>query len=313
MSEPRAGKVALVGRPNVGKSTLLNRLLGEKLAIVSDKPQTTRHRLIGILSEARGQIVFFDTPGIHRPLHRLNRRMVQAAVEALNEADVVCLVVDTSERFGKGDQFMLDLVKRARGPRLLLLNKIDRVKKSRLLPEIERYAKTELFAEIVPVSAQSGDGVEIVLELLFARLPVGEPLYDPDLLTVHSERFLVSERIREKVLEHTYDELPFVTAVLIDSWQEEPAAEPAEPGGGQEGGRIRIAATILVERSGQQGIVIGAGGQKIKEIGTAARLDLQEFLERPVHLDLQVRTEPHWRESAHVLSELDRGLTGTDL
>ncbi len=298
----RSGSVALVGRPNVGKSTLMNRMLREKLAIVSDKPQTTRHRLVGILSEERGQMVFLDTPGVHKPLHRLNRRMVQAAVDSLGEADVICLVVDASASFGRGDEFMLELVGRARSPRLLALNKVDRVKKPKLLPQIERYAQTGLFEEIVPVSAQEGDGTEVLLELLWQRIPVGEPLYDPELLTIHTERFLVGERIREKVLALTREELPFATAVVVEGWSPEEPREDGKPS------RLTISATILVERSGQKKIVIGHRGSMIKEIGTAARQDLQEFLERPIHLDLHVKHEPRWRENAHVLNELDRGL-----
>lgn len=294
----RAGTVALVGRPNAGKSTLMNRMLGEKLAIVSDKPQTTRHRLTGILSTERGQIVFHDTPGLHRPLHRLNRRMVHAAAAALKEADVVCLLRDAATPFGRGDAYALDLVAAAaaerRRPMLCLLNKIDLISKPRLLPEIERYAGRALFEEIVPVSALTGDGVDEVLELLWRHLPPGEPRHDPELLTVHTERFLVAELIREKVLEQTRDELPFTTAVVIEVWED-----------GDR--RIDLLAHILVDRESHKGIVVGRGGKRIKEIGTAARLDLEEFLGRRVYLELRVRTEPGWREDAAVLSRLETG------
>ena len=295
--EPRSGTVALVGRPNAGKSTLMNLLLGEKVAIVSDKPQTTRHRLVGILTEPRGQIVFHDTPGVHRPLHHLNRQMVDHAVEALDDADVVCLLVDASTRFGKGDRYMLDLLDRSASPKLLLLNKIDLVKKERLLPEMERYAATGPFEEIVPISALSGDGKELLLDLLFARLPEGPPLYDPELLTIHPERFLAAERIREKVLAATRDELPYSTAVVLERWEEEE-------------GLVTIYASILVDKEGQKGIVIGRGGQMIKEIGTAARKDLEDFLGTKVYLDLNVRHQPGWREDHRVLTELDRDLYG---
>jgi GTP-binding protein Era len=291
----RAGTVALVGRPNAGKSTLMNHLLGEKVAIVSDKPQTTRHRLVGILSGERGQMVFLDTPGIHRPLHRLNRQMVHHAIDALAGADVSCMLVDASVPFGGGESYMLEVIARSREPRLLALNKVDRMKKPHLLPVIARYAATGLFAEIVPVSALSGDGCDRLLELLWASLPEGPPLYDPELLTIHPERFLAAERIREKVLAQTRDELPFETAVLLERWEEE-----------DERGLLRIYAAILVERPGQKKIVVGQGGQRIRDIGTAARLDLEEFLERKVYLDLQVRLEPGWRESRAILSQLDR-------
>jgi GTP-binding protein Era len=291
----RAGTIALVGRPNAGKSTLMNRLLGEKLAIVSDKPQTTRHRLVGILSGERGQMVFHDTPGVHRPLHRLNRQMVHHALDALSDADVRCLLIDVAEPFGAGDQYMLDLLAKAEGPRFLLLNKIDRVKKHDLLPRMERYGKTGIFSEIVPVSAQTGDGCDLLLDLLWKALPVAPPLYDPELLTIHPERFLVAERIREKVLEQTREELPFATAVVLERWEEEP-----------ESGLVKIYAAILVDRPGQKAILVGHQGQQIKSIGTAARLDLEEFLAKRVYLDLQVRLEPGWREDRGILATLDR-------
>lgn len=295
----KTGTVAFVGRPNAGKSTLMNRMLGEKLAIVSDKPQTTRHRLIGILTTERGQMVFHDTPGLHRPLHRLNRSMVHAASAALNEADVVCLIRDVAVPFGKGDAYALDLVGAAAAagqerPMLCLLNKIDQVKKHRLLPEIERYAGRGVFKEIVPISALTGDGVEQVLEILWQHLPAGEPQHDPELLTVHTERFLVAERIREKVLEQTRDELPFTTAVVIEAWED-----------GDK--RTDLLAHILVDRNSHKGIVIGRGGKRIKEIGTAARRDLEGFLGRRVYLELQVRAHPGWREDTAVLGRLEPG------
>jgi GTP-binding protein Era len=287
--------VALIGRPNAGKSTLMNRALREKVAIVSDKPQTTRNRIVGILTEERGQIVFFDTPGIHKPMHRMNRDMVQEARNALEEAAVVCLLVDVSEPFGTGDQLLLDLASEARAPCIVALNKIDRIEKQSLLPWIQRYAERDAFREIIPISALTGDGVDLVLEALFTLLPEGPPLYDPDLLTLHPERFLVAERIREKVLELTREEIPHSTAVRLDRWEDS-----------EEGPLLRLWASILVERASQKKIVVGKGGRMIREIGTAARLDLQEYLERPVYLDLHVRVEENWRESPRVLDELGR-------
>jgi GTP-binding protein Era len=299
----KAGTVALVGRPNAGKSTLMNHLLKEKVAIVSDKPQTTRHRIVGILSEERGQMVFYDTPGVHKPLHRLNRQMVRYAMDALTDADVVCLLVDASEKGGAGDAYMLEVIAKAREPRILVLNKIDRVRdKTVLLPLLERYGKTGLFAEIVPLSARTGDGADRLLNVLWDRLPEGEPLFDPELLTIHPERFLVGERIREKVLELTSDELPFSTAVKIERWEDE-----------EDRPLTRIYATILVDRPGQKKIVVGHQGQMIKNIGTAARLDLEEYLGRKVFLELYVRVEPGWREDRAVLASLDRDVDMGDL
>jgi GTP-binding protein Era len=297
----RAGTVALVGRPNAGKSTLMNRLLTEKVAIVSDKPQTTRQRLVGILSNERGQMVFFDTPGIHRPLHRLNRQMMRHALDAMNEADVRCVLVDVGQSFGSGDAYVLDLIGKAPAPRILALNKIDRVRKPALLPIIDRYARTGLFSEIVPLSASTGDGCDRLLEVMWQLLPEGPPLYDPELLTTHPERFLVAERIREKVLALTHEELPFATAVAIDRWEED-----------AERGLLVLYASILVERSGQKKILVGRQGQMIKAIGMAARQDLEEFLGRRLYLDLQVREEPDWREDRAILARLDRD-TDVDL
>lgn len=289
---PKSGTVALVGRPNAGKSTLMNRLLEEKLAIVSDKPQTTRHRIVGILSGERGQMVFYDTPGIHKPLHRLNRQMVRYALDAMNDADVSCLLVDAAEKFGKGDAYMLDLAGKAKEPRVLVLNKADRVRKPNLLPRMEQYGKTGLFQEIVPISASTGENCDRLLDVLWNLLPEGEPLFDPELLTIHPERFLVTERIREKVLELTTDELPFSTAVVLERWE--------------EGDILKIYASILVDRPGQKGIVVGKQGSMIKAIGTAARLDLEEYLGRRVYLELNVRLEPDWREDQALLAQIDR-------
>jgi GTP-binding protein Era len=292
---PKSGTVALVGRPNAGKSTLMNRLLEEKVAIVSDKPQTTRHRIVGILSNDRGQMVFYDTPGIHKPLHRLNRQMVRYALDAMTDADVVCLLVDVSQKYGSGDAYMMDLAGKTERPRVLLLNKVDRVKKPELLPVIQRYAASGLFQEIVPVSAAQGDNCDRLLDVLWNLLPEGEPMFDPELLTIHPERFLVAERIREKVLELTTEELPFSTAVMVERWEEE-----------AEKDLVLIYASILVDRPGQKKIVVGRQGQMIKAIGTAARHDLEDFLGRRVYLDLNVRLEPGWREDKAVLASLDR-------
>lgn len=294
-TEKISGAVALLGRPNAGKSTLMNRLLGEKVAIVSKRPQTTRHRLVGILNTEEGQVVFYDTPGIHKPQYRMNRRMVQEATDSLEISDVLCLLVDATKSFGSGDQFLLDLLEKTDRPRILLLNKIDKIKKHHLLPFMERYQKTGLFSEIIPISALEGDGTEVALECFLRYLPQGPPLYDPELLTIHPERYLVAERVREKLLEKVHEEIPFSTAVVVDRWEEEE-------------GLIKIYASILVERPGQKSIIIGKGGRMIKAIGTEARVDLENYLESKVYLDLHVKEEPKWRENLRILEELDREL-----
>jgi len=296
----KAGTVALLGRPNAGKSTLMNRLLGEKVAITSDKPQTTRHRLVGILTDdERGQMVFHDTPGVHRPLHDMNRRMMQEAIDAMNQADVACLLVDASANHGAGEEYMLELLERVEGPKMVILNKVDLVNKGRLLPRIEQYHETGLFNEIVPVSALTGDGDDVLLDLLWSYLPEGPPLYDPELLTVHPQRYLAAERIREKVLANTYEEIPFSTAVMVEGWEDDPDSD-----------LTRIYATILVERQSQKKILIGHRGKMIKKIGTEARKDLEEMTGRHIYLDLHVKHESNWRESPRILAELDRTLHG---
>jgi GTP-binding protein Era len=294
----KAGFVALVGRPNAGKSTLLNRIVGEKVAIVSDKPQTTRHRIVGVHNSPSGQIVFIDTPGIHKPLHRMNRRMVDASIAALKEADVVVLVVDATGRPGGGDAFVLDLVSRAGVPAILALNKIDRVDKPRLLPLMEHYGRAAGLRAIVPISALSGEGVDALERELYSALPESEPLYPADYLTDQSERSMVAELIREKVLHHTRDELPFTTAVVIDQFE-----EPASPGG-----LTRIFASILVDHDSQKPIVVGRGGDMVKRIGTEARHDIERLLGGRVHLDLHVKVRTDWRDDERLLDEM--GLRG---
>jgi GTP-binding protein Era len=290
----KAGYVSLVGRPNAGKSTLLNRLVGEKIAIVSDKPQTTRTRIVGVKNYPEGQAVFLDTPGIHRPLHRMNVRMVDAAVDTLREVDVVVLVHDASTRPGHGDQFVTKLLKDVEVPVVLVLNKIDLVSKNRLLPLIEQLSAWRDFAAIVPVSAATGDGVEALGRELMAHLPEGEPLYPDDYLTDQPERVIVSEIVREKVLAHTRDELPFSTAVVVDQFD-----EPE-----REGGLLRVYCTIYVETESQKPIVIGRAGSMIKTIGTEARLDIAKFFSCKVYLDLRVKVKSDWRDDERVLDTL---------
>ncbi|MDH4066545.1 MAG: GTPase Era [Acidobacteriota bacterium] len=285
----KRGFVALVGRPNAGKSTLLNRLVGEKLAIVSDKPQTTRTRIVGVRRFPEGEVVFIDTPGIHRPLHRLNVRMVDTALDSLRDADVVLAVVDASEPSGAGDRYLMDIVRKVRATRVLALNKIDRLAKSALLPRIAAYQAVG-FADIVPVSALTGDNVNRLEEVLLGHLPEGEPLYPEDHLTDQPERFFVAELVREQVLRYTHDELPFSTAVVVDQFEEGPM--------------LRLFCSILVERESQKPILIGKGGAAIKAIGTAARQELERFFQTRVHLDLHVKVRDRWRDDERMLDAL---------
>jgi GTP-binding protein Era len=290
----KSGFVSLIGRPNAGKSTLLNRLVGTKLAIVSNKPQTTRTRILGVRNYPDAQVVFLDTPGIHRPLHRMNVRMVDAAVDTIGEVDVLCLVVDVTEPPGKGDRFVLDLVKHAKAPVFLVLNKIDLIKKNRLLPLMQQYGEMGTFAEIVPVSAGTGDNVDRLERALIARLPEGEARYPEDYLTDQPERFFAAEIVREKLLQLTHAEIPFSSAVVVDKFE-----EPATPKA-----LLRLHCTIVVERESQKPIVIGHGGDMIKRIGTAAREDLERFFDTKVFLDLHVRVSSEWREDDHVLDDI---------
>ena len=289
----KSGFVGLVGRPNAGKSTLLNRLVGEKLAIVSDKPQTTRNRIVGVRQYPQGQIVFVDTPGVHKPLHRLNVRMVDAAVDALADVDLIAVVVDASEPGGAGDNYLMDLVRNARAPRVLVLNKVDLVDKLSLLPRLEKYEREVGFADLVPVSALTGENIDRLEEVMLARLPEGDAIYPEDYLTDQPERFFVAELVREQVLGQTHDELPFSTAVIVDKFDESGA-----------GGLLRLYCTIVVERESQKGILVGKGGARIKAIGTAARVELERFFDARVFLDLRVKVREGWREDDRVLDSM---------
>jgi GTP-binding protein Era len=290
---PKAGYASLVGRPNAGKSTLLNRIIGEKIAIVSDKPQTTRNRILGVKNYPGGQIAFVDTPGIHRPLHRLNVRMVDSAVNTLREVDVIALVFDASTKPGHGDEYVSSLLKDVRPPAVLVLNKIDLVAKARLLPLIDQAQRWHDFAAIVPVSATTGDGLDQLERVLLEQLPEGQPGYPEDYLTDQPERTLVAETVREKVLQHTRDELPFSTAVVVDEFNEE-----------ERDRLLRLYCTIFVETESQKPIVIGRRGDMIKQIGTEARRDLEAFFGTKVFLDLRVKVNPDWRDNDRVLDEI---------
>ncbi len=290
----KSGFVSFIGRPNAGKSTLLNRIIGTKLAIVSDKPQTTRNRILGVKNYPDGQVVFLDTPGIHRPLHRLNVRMVDAAVDTIGEVDVLGLVMDVNEPPGKGDRYVLDLLKRTQVPVFLILNKIDLVKKVRLLPLMQQYGDMGAFAEIVPISAGTGDNVDRLERVILDRLPEGDARYPPDYLTDQPERFFAAEIVREKLLQLTHAEIPFSSAVVIDRFEE------AEG----KNGTLKLYCTIVVERESQKPIVIGRAGDMIKRIGIAAREDLEKFFDARVFLDLHVRVKSEWRDDAGVLDDI---------
>jgi GTP-binding protein Era len=289
----KAGLVSLIGRPNAGKSSLLNRIIGVKLAIVSDKPQTTRTRILGAKKYAAGQIVFVDTPGIHRPLHRMNVRMVGAAVESIGEVDMVGVVVDASESPGAGLRYLLDLVKDTPTATVLILNKVDLVSKKRLLPMVDQMSKERDWTHIVPVSALTGDNVEHLEQVLLESLPEGEQLYPDDFLTDQPERTLVAEMVREQVLRLTHAELPFSTAVMIDQFEEV-----------NDGKLLRIYCTIFVERDSQKPIVIGHGGALIKQIGTTARQEIERFFQTKVFLDLRVAVKDQWRDDERLLDRL---------
>ena len=293
----KSGFVSFIGRPNAGKSTLLNRLVGAKIAIVSDKPQTTRTRILGVKNYADAQVVFLDTPGIHRPLHRMNVRMMHTAVETMREVDVLGVVVDVAEPAGKGDRFVAELIKDVKVPIVLILNKVDLIKKTRLLPIIEEHAKEGRFADIVPVSATAGDNIERLERVLIDRLPEGEALYPADYLTDQPERFLAAEIVREKLLQFTHAEIPFSSAVVIDRFE-----EPAGPEG-----ILRLFCTIVVDRESHKPIVVGRAGAMIKKIGTAAREELERFFSTKVFLDLHVRVKSEWREDDRVLSQIGIG------
>jgi len=294
----RSGFVSIIGRPNAGKSTLLNALVGEKIAIVTPKPQTTRTRIQGIVNikaqrgRPAGQIVFIDTPGVHRPDSRLNRRMMQEIHEAMEGRDLLLVIVDATERFGPGGQQLLDLIKRPRGPAFLLLNKIDKLQKDRLLPLMEHYGKVHSFNHIIPISATRHQGLDTLMDNIIRALPEGPRYFPKDQLTDQPERFLAAEIIREKVLLKTGQEIPYATTVVIDRYEELARL-------------TRIAATIYCERNGQKAILIGKGGEKLKQMGTAARKELESLLGTKIFLELFVKVKPGWRQSAAFVDDLD--------
>ena len=300
----RSGFVSIIGRPNAGKSTLLNTLVGEKIAIVSQKPQTTRNRIQGMLNvkaqkgRPAGQIIFIDTPGVldtpgaHKTESRLNRRMMREIHDALESRDLVLLMVDASAKFGPADEQVIEMVKKSAGPAFLLLNKVDKVKKERLLPLMEHYSKLHPFQEMIPISAIKRDGLSVLEDKIIRALPEGPRYFPEDQLTDQPERFLASEIIREKVLLQTGEEVPYAAAVVVDRYEELPKLS-------------RISATIYCEREGQKGILIGKGGDKLKQIGTSARHELEHLLNKKIFLELFVKVKPGWRQSAAFVEDLD--------
>jgi GTP-binding protein Era len=290
--EFKSGYVAVVGRPNAGKSTLVNRLVGEKVAIVTSRPQTTRNRIQGIVNRPSAQVVLIDTPGLHRPESALGRQMMGEVDAAMDAVDIVALLLDASEEFGQGDRRAVERVERFEGARFLLLNKIDRVPKTELLPLIETLSKTGKFSEIIPISALKGDGVDRVLEKFIDYLPAAAPQFPVDQYTDQPERFLAAEIVREKAMEATTQEVPHAVAVICDAFEETEKL-------------IRIRATIYVDREGQKGILIGSGGGTLKKIGTSARKELETILGTKIFLELYVKVLKNWRENPQIVRQLD--------
>jgi len=291
-TKPRAGFVAIIGRPNAGKSTLLNRFVGQKVAIVTSKPQTTRNRIQGIVTRPEGQIVFVDTPGLHEANTLLNRQMMREVAAALEGIDVLLMLVDASRTLPHADSLLLERGKRFEGKSILALNKIDRVPKPKLLPLMDAFAKEFPFAALVPISALKGDGCEELLQEILKNLPEGEPFFPEDQITDQPERFLVGEIIREKAIDLTYHEVPHALAVVVDQFEEHPNL-------------LRVHATLHVERDSQKKILIGRKGEMLKKVGTAARKELETLLSTKVFLGLFVKVVPDWRENPQKVRELD--------
>ena len=291
MNAHKSGFAAVIGRPNVGKSTLINALIGQKIAIMSDKPQTTRSRILCILTEEDAQVIFLDTPGVHKPKHKLGDYMAKAAEGALHGVDVVVFVVDVTEKMGAGEQYILKQLANVRVPVLLAVNKVDCIPREQSLPIIESYAKVYDFAGIVPISAREGENLDGLLTEIKAHLPEGPQYYPADMVTDQPERLIVAELVREKVLALTRDEIPHAVAVDIEEMTT------------RQKGDVYIRAVIYVERESQKGIVIGAKGGLLRTIGAQARADVETLLGAKVYLDLWVKTRKDWRNRATALRE----------
>lgn len=298
MEDFKSGFIAIVGRPNVGKSTFMNRAVGQKITIISDKPQTTRNKIQGIVTDKEAQMVFIDTPGIHKPKHRLGDFMVKVAESALNEVDVVMFMVNADQGYGKGDQFILDRLQKVESPIFLIINKIDLIHPDELLSLIDLYREKLNFAEIVPISALTGNNVPRLIDTLKKYLPEGPKFYDEDQITDHPERFIISELVREKVLEYTREEIPHSVAVVIDNIEK------------QDDDTVLVQASIITERKSQKGILIGKQGSMLKNIGKKARLEIQSLLGSKIYLDLWVKVQRDWRDKERHLREY--GFNDTD-
>ncbi|PEX93655.1 GTPase Era [Bacillus cereus] len=288
----KSGFVSIIGRPNVGKSTFLNRIIGQKIAIMSDKPQTTRNKIQGVYTENDSQVIFIDTPGIHKPKHKLGDFMVKMAQTTLKEVDIVLFMVNAVEGFGRGEEFIIEKLQETKQPVFLVINKIDQVHPEQLLELIDQYRKLYEFAEIVPISALDGNNVEALINTIKKYLPEGPQYYPDNQVTDHPERFIISELIREKVLHLTREEVPHSVAVVIDAIQK------------REGGAVYINATIVVERSSQKGIIIGKQGKMLKEVGKRARFDIESLLGSKVFLEVWVKVQKDWRNKMSQLRDL---------
>ncbi|CAM3074577.1 GTPase Era [Staphylococcus argensis] len=292
MSEHKSGFVSIIGRPNVGKSTFVNRVIGHKIAIMSDKPQTTRNKIQGVMTQEDAQIIFLDTPGIHKPKHKLGDYMMRVARNTLAEIDAIMFMVNISEDIGRGDEYIMEMLKHVNTPVFLVLNKIDLVHPDDLMPKIEQYQTYMDFTEIVPISALEGHNVDHFIEVLKSYLPEGPKYYPDDQISDHPEQFVVSELIREKILHLTSEEIPHSIGVNVDRMIKESES------------RVRIEATIFVERNSQKGIVIGKGGKKLKEVGKRARLDIEHLLGSKVYLELWVKVQKDWRNKVNFIRQM---------
>ncbi|BFQ95548.1 GTPase Era [Enterococcus cecorum] len=291
MTIKKSGFVAIVGRPNVGKSTLLNRIVGQKIAIMSDKAQTTRNKIQGVYTTDTTQIVFIDTPGIHKPKHRLGDYMVEAAYSALHEVEVVLFMVAADQKRGKGDDMIIERLKKLSVPVYLVINKIDKIHPNDLLEQIDDFKAQMDFAQIIPISATQGNNFETLMSELEKSMPSGPQYFPEDQITDHPEYFVVSELIREKILQLTRDEVPHSVAVVIDSMKRKPDE------------KVQIQATIIIERDSQKGIIIGKGGSMLKKIGTQARKDIEKLLGDKVYLELWVKVQKDWRDKQVYLTD----------
>ncbi|MDW3946149.1 GTPase Era [Staphylococcus saprophyticus] len=292
MTEHKSGFISIIGRPNVGKSTFVNRVIGHKIAIMSDKAQTTRNKIQGVMTQEDAQIIFLDTPGIHKPKHKLGDYMMRVATNTLSEIDAIMFMVNVNEDIGRGDEYIMDMLKTIKTPVFLVLNKIDLVHSDELMPRIEKYKKYMDFTEIVPISALEGLNVDHFINVIKSYLPEGPKYYPDDQISDHPEQFVVGELIREKILHLTSEEIPHAIGVNVDRMIKE------------DEDRVRIEATIYVERDSQKGIVIGKGGKKLKEVGKRARQDIERLLGSKVYLELWVKVQKDWRNKVNFIRQM---------